>query len=332
LVSLRLLLLLHVSIPILLLLIQAVDVYCLNGKILSNLPVNPEHFILYQLLFGTPHIMASSLLVITNSDYIRFYKPKLIAMSLLIIVIFGIGSLFISYKILYILFIVWTILHVFKQQIGVGCSLNQLPKGFFYLLLYLCAGIVTLIYLGILFQNILTRDQTTMIKFIASSIAVMLIITSSYCHFRIDIPLGKKFLWVNTLLVLTTLHLYLQKYHFLAILTLRIVHDITAYIFYITHEYNKHQEGPQNGLYRCAQFFKLPVFVILPTLSIALTYIFQIYTNQLINTPYENLLAVKVIRAISIGLIGYLSLMHYFTESFIWKKNSPLRKYVFIKP
>jgi hypothetical protein len=33
-------------------------------------------------------------------------------------------------------------------------------------------------------------------------------------------------------------------------------------------------------------------------------------------------------RAISIGFLGYLGMMHYYMESFTWKSGSPYRKYI----
>jgi hypothetical protein len=42
-------------------------------------------------------------------------------------------------------------------------------------------------------------------------------------------------------------YFYSQQYYFLAILVPRLVHDATAYVFYVTHDYNKHHSHPGNG-------------------------------------------------------------------------------------
>lgn len=329
-VSFRVLLGLYAIVPLCLCL-QLLDEFFLQGWLLDNLPNSPGHFLLFQLLFGTPHILASSVLLLSNSDYLRFYQPKLITMSLLIMVVFGLGSLYIPYNVLYVIAASWTVYHVLKQQIGVGRSVYQLSNRAFYLLLWFSVGAGIFIYLGIFLHNSLDNQQTAWIKYLASSFSVLLILTAAFCHFKIRNPLGKVFLWANTSLVVISLYLYLQDYYFLAILMPRLVHDATAYIFYITHDYNKHQIQPQNWLYRCSHRCKLPVFVVLPVLSVALTFILQIYGNQIVSFFTEILFGIETTRAISVGLIGYLSLMHYYTEAFIWKKGSPLRQFIFFK-
>ncbi len=330
-VSFRVLLGLYAIIPLCLFL-QLLDVFFLQGWLLENLPNSPGHFLLFQLLFGTPHILASSVLLLSNSDYLRFYQPKLITMSLLIIAVFGVGSLWIPYNVLYVIAASWTVYHVLKQQIGVGRSVYHLSNVSFYLLLWLSVGAGIFIYVGIFLHNSLNEQQTEWVKYLASSFSVLLILKAVFCHFRIGNPLGKVFLWANTLLVVISLYFYLQDYYFLAILMPRLVHDATAYIFYMTHDYNKHQVQPQNWLYRCSHRYKLPIFVVLPVLSVALTFILQIYGNQMVSFFTEILFGIETTRAISVGLIGYLSLMHYYTEAFIWKKGSPLRQFIFFKP
>ena len=53
---------------------------------------------------------------------------------------------------------------------------------------------------------------------------------------------------------------YAEGYLFLAILGPRLVHDVTAFTFYIVHDMNRHGADPRNHLYRLASKLGLGVF------------------------------------------------------------------------
>src|SRR5664279_1445007 len=93
-ISFRLLLGLYAIIPLCLLL-QLFDGWFWNGVLQQNLPSSPKQFLLFQVLFGTPHIVASSILLASNAEYLKMYKLKIMFMTVAIVMIFGVGSLFI---------------------------------------------------------------------------------------------------------------------------------------------------------------------------------------------------------------------------------------------
>jgi hypothetical protein len=72
-VSFRLLLALYSIIPVCLLL-QVFDSQLWGGFLKEHLPSSPSHFLLFQILFGTPHIIASAIVMVSNKEYLRFYK------------------------------------------------------------------------------------------------------------------------------------------------------------------------------------------------------------------------------------------------------------------
>ncbi len=86
-VSFKVLLGLYAIIPLCLFLYW-LDSSFWDGYLKENLPANPRHFFLFQLLFGTPHILASTLILTSNRDYFTLYKSKVVLMTLLIIVVF----------------------------------------------------------------------------------------------------------------------------------------------------------------------------------------------------------------------------------------------------
>jgi hypothetical protein len=326
-VSFRLLLSLYSIIPICLAL-QLIDNEFWQGYLKTRLPSSPTHFILFQILFGTPHIIASAIVLASNSDYVKFYKRKLLWMSAAIICFFGLGSLFIPYRVLYILVACWTVFHVLKQQHGIARGLCRLPSWAFNLLLWVSIAAGILIYLGIFLKNSLDPQQVDEIKQIVANLSVVLVLATAFCQRYVATRFGKCFLWCNSLLVLSSFHLYVQQYYFLAILVPRLVHDATAYIFYITHDYNKHHNQPQNLIYRLAQRYKVPYFIVLPLISFSLAFGLQSYGDYAVNLMVHHLFGMEIRKAITLGLLGYLGLMHYYTESFTWKQDSPYRKFI----
>jgi hypothetical protein len=326
-VSFKVLLGLYLIIP-LSFLVYLADVFFWENYLQSILPSSPTHFVLFQVLFGTPHIVASAILLTSNKDYLQFFKLKLISMTVLIILVFGIGSLFIPYKVLYIMTACWTVYHVFKQQHGIGKGVCRLPGWAFYWLLWLSVSAGIFIYMGIFLKNSLGVYQAEWISLIAAVLTIGLILSTILCQRYVPTSFGKYFLWSNTMLIVSSFYFYSQQYYFLAILVPRLVHDATAYVFYVAHDYNKHHEKPQNSLYRYAARCKLHIFLVLPLMSFGLTYLLQAYGDQMVNLISQTLFGTEVYKAITLGLIGYLSLMHYYTEAFSWQAGSPLRKYI----
>ncbi len=329
-VSFKLLLALYAIIPLCLIL-QLTDSYVLQGTLLQYLPSSPSHFILFQLLFGTPHILASAVLLSTNQDYFGFYRKKIIIMTLAIMVFFALASQLLSYYVLYIMVASWTVYHVLKQQHGVGRGVYQLPNWAFYLLLWLSIGAGICVYMGIFLKNTLTVQQAEWVKQAASGLIICLLLGTFWCQRYVKTRFGVLFMWANSILIVASFYFYLQQYYFLAILVPRLVHDATAYIFYVTHDVNKHKGHPQNFLYRWAEKIKLNIFVVLPLLSFALTFLLQEYGDQWVDMLTRFFIGMEFRQVVSVGLIGYFSLMHYYTEAFTWKYGSPYRKYIRFK-
>ncbi|NOQ63494.1 MAG: hypothetical protein GQ582_03165 [Methyloprofundus sp.] len=330
-VSFKLLLALYSIIP-LCLIVQWVDSFALQGALLAYLPSSPSHFILFQVIFGTPHILASAILLSSNKEYMSFYQKKILWMTVAIMLFFAVGSQVLSYLVLYVLVTSWTVYHVLKQQHGVGRGIYKIPTWAFYSLLWLSILAGLAVYMGIFLKDTLDVQQTEWVKQAAGGLVLCLLFTTFWCQTYITTRFGKIFMWANSSLIFASFYLYVQEYYFLAILIPRLVHDATAYVFYVAHDVNKHQGHPQNFIYRCAAKVKLNVFVVLPLLSFALTYLLQVYGDQWVAAISEFFFGMEIRQAITVGLIGYFSLMHYYTEAFTWKFGSPYRKYIRFKP
>ncbi|MBS3954598.1 MAG: hypothetical protein KGZ88_16725 [Methylomicrobium sp.] len=326
-VSFRLLLGLYLIIPLCLSL-QFSDALFWGHYLRDNLPSSPTHFILFSLFFGTPHIIASALLLTTNREYFGFYKNKILWMTACVAVFFGLGSLYLPYKALYVMVAAWTVFHVLKQQHGVARGICKLPPWAFHVLLGLSVAAGVLIYIGIFLKNSLTGQQSEWLQYSSGALCAGLILVTAICQRYVQTRFGWLFLWANTLLVVSSFYLFVHQYFLLAILVPRLVHDMTAYLFYVTHDYNRHNLEPKNSIYRWAKRWNIPVFVVLPLLSVLITFFLQQYGDEVVSVMSEYLFGFEIRKAVTLGLIGYLGLLHYYTEAFTWKNDSPYRQYI----
>ncbi len=326
-ISFRLLLWVYAIIP-LCLLVYAIDVLFYEGYLKSALPTSPKHFLLFQLLFGTPHIIASAILLTSNPPYLHHFKGRLIGVAALIALVYGLGSLVIPYLTLYVLTACITVFHVLKQQHGIAKGVCRMPDWAFYLLLGLSIAAGCLVYLGIFLKNTLEPAQLEIIRYSAATLTLGLLVATVICQSKVNSGFGKLFLWANSTLIFSSFYLYTQEYYFLAILVPRLVHDSTAFIFYVAHDYNKHHKRPENTLYRVTQKLNVHIFIVLPVLSFFAAFVLQTYGDAVVAQLSSWLFGSEVRKAVSLGLLGYLALMHYYTESFTWKNDSPYRRFI----
>lgn len=326
-VSFSVLLGLYLIIPLCLLL-YGLDTAFWQGYLHDNLPTKPTHFLLFQILFGTPHILASTILLTTNSEYFQFYKRHLAWMTLAIAIIFGLGSLFIPYRVFYVAVAGWTVFHVLKQQHGVVRGICKLPTWAFNSLLWLSVAAGLLIYIGIFLSNSLDIETLEQLKNAAGFLITILVLLGLYCQRYVPTNFAKAFFWANIFLVVCSFYLFTQEYYFFAILIPRLVHDATAYIFYVTHDFNKHSIEPKNALYRFAKKYSISIFILLPVLTFALAFLLQAYGDATIAWLTREIFGVEIRKAITLGLLGYFALMHYFSEAITWKNGSPYREFI----
>lgn len=328
-ISLRRLLLLYLVVP-LCLAVVAIDVVVLDGALRANLPRQPETYLLYELFLGWPHILASTIILATNREYLGRYRHRLIVASAVIIGFFGIGEFTLPRNVLFLVAATATIIHVLKQQVGIGRGALRAndPET---VRLYTRWG-WTAIAAGIVLYNGLYLDVFDPFKawLVAASavLAVFTAVDALRIHRRTDARLGQAFLWANTSMVLVGVLFYAAGYGIFAIVVPRVVHDLTAFAFYVAHDVNKHRDEPRNALHRAARRLPAGVYWVTPALAIAIAYLLDQHGNAVFHFVTRGVLEDAVPKAISLGLLGYLGMMHYYYESFTWKGDSPYRAHI----
>jgi len=96
---------------------------------------------------------------VSNTEYLKFYQRNILWMTAAIAIVFGVGSLFIPYRVFYVLVAAWTVYHVLKQQHGVARGVCRLPSWAFYLLLWLSVAAGLFVYIGIFLKNSLDAHK-----------------------------------------------------------------------------------------------------------------------------------------------------------------------------
>ncbi len=323
--SLRRLLLLYLVIPIAVAMV-AVDQLVLGGSLRAALPREPSHYLLFELFFGWPHIVASTIILATNAEYVAAYRRRLLVASAVVIAFFTVGYFTLPYNVLFFVAATATIVHVLKQQIGIGRGAARTSSRLYGA--WGWAAIAT----GIVLYNALFLDALDpyrpLLVPVAALLAAITVGLALRVHRGITSPLGHSYLWANTALVVSSFLFYGTGYGLLAIAAPRVVHDTSAFAFYVVHDANKHGSGPRNWLHRLAAGIPGGVYWVTPALAILVAYLLSEHGDALVHLLSRGMLAEAVPNPVSLGVLGYLGMMHYYYESFTWKSGSPYRPYI----
>ncbi len=296
-------------IPIILVMIALLVDSLFSLGLRQKLPSSPYQIFMYSLIFGYPHIMASNLIFL-DKEYLQFYKSAIIERAIVASII-----VFLVYKVsgmngFYAFFYAWTVVHVTKQQLGIGKMLNRSPSkiydywgwGYTLVAILLSAGVG-------FYGNSLSIPRVQLLNVILF-LTVAVVGVSGYLFYKIPKRSGRLYLIANLGLLFLTVYSYYAKLPLFVILAPRIVHDVTAYMFYVAHDTNRNTPTAKNYIYKATSPY-LPIWTVCVGLSLMIAYF--------ITTRPGNF-------ALLIGLT--LSIMHYITESITWRGGTLHRKYL----
>ena len=290
-------------------LIVALDFLVLKGSIQQRLPKLPEEFIIFAILFNTPHIFASSL-TFFDAEYLKYYKTRLlISFFLILISCIAIPQIF-GYGLFATIFLTWTIIHVVGQQFGLCVMMTKVKSTDFMVWKWTGLPISVLIYLDV-YLDIGNRFLLSKLMFYISLVLfIPFTITTITYSLKSKEQLGKIAVLSNYVLVLSAWTFFNINYSFFAILVPKVIHDFTAFSFYIAHDTNRNNNHSHNFLYGPLIKIGIPIIILGPMLAIGLSYTF---------TQYRGVTWLET-------LVISMYFFHYYTESFAWKKGSLHRR------
>lgn len=303
----RLLLAIYGVVPIGLFVI-VIDWLLLDGAIKTTGPRDPHEYLWFTILFTLPHILAS-FFGFFDPDYVSAYGARLLKGARYIAVAV-IGLTLISIQATFLVFALYTMTHVFLQQSGIAKSLMRGANRWHSLWQWLGVLISFALYINI-YADFIRVDQR--LFFIGFSIATAVFVGLALQAARASTTrLGSWYFWGTVSVPIAGGVFLYYDYPLLIIAIPRIIHDLTAYVFYMAHDHNRFAQSQSNYIYRFLQKLGLPVVLASPLLSLALAYPFQ--AGGLGVAIYPILMSI--------------TFLHYYVEGFMWRRGSLHRRHI----
>jgi hypothetical protein len=308
----RFLLSLYAVIPLALAAI-AVDALLLGHRLRDSLPSSPEKLQFFTVFFVLPHIVASFVLY-ADSDYLRRYRTRLSVGLVAVTAAVFLGTLLVGIMNVYYAYAVATVYHVLAQQLGITRAMVQRTGRSYSAWKWTALTFGIVVYVDLIAPELLPELLGWPRTGVAALSTALFCVTAALVlqvARRASSARGRHYAWATQALLGAMGLSSLAGYPFFVLLMPRVIHDATAFAFYVPHDVNRNRSTRHNRVYRALSFLPLPVAAIGPLLAIAVAFPLQQWSAA--------------------SLLGYqtvicLALMHYFVESFGWRRDSEARR------
>ena len=301
--------------------IVLLDILLFNRALMRILPSTPDQWLLWTVVFNTPHILAS-FFSFADKEYYRFYKPRVLralAIFSVAVVLFTLIAPAVLPDALARLamigfsgyVIAYTMYHVLSQQLGVALSMMKVRPGKLYGPLRWSATLAG----TFMYTLAVVDDELSFVgvRFgpIFEMLAAVCVAASCVLGHRLAKDSkhrqGTLYLYSNLVMLVTVFAFWELGYGVFVLVVPRFVHDITAFYIYAVHDHNRNLQTKNNYIYRSMSF--LSPLVVCPLLAIVLSTVLEQYAWFV--TP-----------------LLIITLLHYYTEGFIWRGDTLHRRQV----
>lgn len=285
----------------------ACDALVLGFAVRSWLPAHPDRLALYTLLFNFPHIVASHLSMLDGA-YVRAYWRRallgLLGLGAITLVCMRLGDVAV-----FLFAMCVTHFHIVGQQVGL--TFAQLRTGGVWAgaWRWLSQATAGLVLLAVLEPFAWARGPMLLL---ATALFVPSTLVTAVLAWRAPDGRARAYLLSNQAMFLAMLGCAVGGYGALSIVMPRFVHDLSAFYVYVVHDTNHDREGHPNLLFRAASALRLPPAIVGPAVAVALAFVVERLLPELAR----------------LHVVYWLSGLHYFMESFVWKSGSPHRESV----
>ena len=288
----------------------AVDLTLTDGRMREMAPTDPHAYLWFTVLFTVPHILASCFGFLER-DYIAAYGPRLLRGAQLVALTTIVLPL-ISLELMFLVFAVFTMSHVFMQQSGISRTLMRGSNADSRTWQWTGIALSTLLYVSVYSEHPLAGQVALLLL---GPLAVGYVWSAAQASAASRTEVGTWYFWATASLPLLSWAFFLLGYAVLAIAMPRVIHDLTAFAFYTTHDHNRFADARSNVLYGWATYLRIPVMVASPVLAVALALPLRLSPGRVMLLP-----------------LMFISLFHYYVESFMWKRGSLHRRYISYAP
>lgn len=297
----------YITLPLGLLVI-VLDNLFFSRSIQQILPGDPHELFIINLFFGLPHIVAGDIQLL-DREYISYHK-----IALLLCVAFSLAfpmTIIFQYGMATYIIIEYVVsaFHAAGQQLGIVGMFSKFNRDYYQVwkwssriaLSLTALRMVRIDIFGPYFESYL--DDAVIVLLAANLLSGLHMIKNC------DQSIGRVYIALNIGMTYSFYLFHLWGYSALSILTLRVPHDITAFLFYMNHSQIRNEETPKNWIVKLLRIpnraggYFLPLFAVPVALMIEQWQVLFMFD-------------------------AFLSYMHFTSETFIWKANSPHLKHI----
>ena len=306
-ISVKGLLSVYVFLPLVLVFIFC-DHFFFNGAGRHMLPRNPETLLWYTLLFNLPHIF-TSFFSFADREYLAFYKwPLLFGLPLIAVLAFLLPAFNLISTVF--MLVLYTLYHNISQQTGVTMSLMRYKSLSVQVWRFINILLGLYLYFLIYPPVAIPILQVYALPVLGTLLTISLALTISFVRHS-KTREGKLYAFGTASIAGVGMIAFMTGYPFFVATTLRVVHDLTAFIFYITHDINRNREKMKNFLYATLLPSTKLFIVGIPLYAIFFTFIAQQGGTSLVLQAFF-----------------LISVTHFYIEGFMWKNGSIHRQQI----
>lgn len=287
------------------------DYYVKGGSLLPYMSLTSLLLPLYLLFFELPHII-SSYIGFFDKEYIWFYAQHIFLWIPLLLGGFAL-LLFWNLTVAILLYLVVTMYHVMKQQAGIVLMFGVLKSRLYHFWTWTAISIITAQYLTQVAPHLLDQAFVNMVQQFTVASLILFGVISVMLAYQAPNASARFYVMMTWFMLVAACTLLSVGYLFLAFFMIRFIHDITAFLFYISHEINRNQTVVRNILYKLIPFVPKVLYIVVPAVGVV--------TGLILRGLITNTEALFIV-----GM--YLGFIHYYLESIMWKRNSLHRQYV----
>lgn len=287
----------------------ALDVLWLGGGVRAALPALPDELPLWTLFFNLPHVVASSLLL-ADRQYLRHYRGAIAASLSAVAGLFVIHAVTEERTTTWIAAAVLSY-HLVGQQVGIAKLLGGCGGWLVEAWKWLAAAVLVLA----------TAVQIDVLSVWAGfgldevQLGLVLCVPLTYLAARVwrasGPGIGRLYVVLNQAMFLAFVPLSSGGYSFMSVLMIRVVHDVSAFAFYVAHDANRNRDERHNLLYAALSFTRLPPWVLLIGMSVGLAHLLtRIELGQWLHP------------------VAMVSMFHYCMEAVTWRRTGLHRRAV----
>ncbi len=283
------------------LVVPALDLLALDGGVRAVLPAHPDQILLWTLVFNVPHIIASELILL-DREYLSFYRRHIA------IAVTGVALLtFLSSEVLGPVAVVWLGLvlvsyHIIGQQVGIARLMSVSAGWSLDAWKVLGTASYLMAFAQGFYRSPVFREFGAPVAAYGYALWLPMAALAFHAYRRAQDRRGRAYVLANQVMFMSFIPLATLGYGFFVVVMVRVVHDLSAFCFYLVHDANRNRERAHNLLYRALAFTRLPRWVIAVGVSVGVGHWLVVIDSPELLHP-----------------VGMVSVFHYYMEAVTWR-------------